>query len=86
MTEIGRRHTRGDRAPQIGTEREHDVHAAGGHVGCPQLAKRRHSLGCSGSRLQVDLEEPVRMRALSEDPELGQDEPPGLAPMTLVLG
>jgi hypothetical protein len=65
-------HARSDGAPQLGAEREDEVHAARGHVGRAELAKCGQRLIRRDSRLQVELEEPVGVRPLGEDPELRQ--------------
>ena len=77
-------HARSDGAPQVVAERKDEVHAARGHVRGAEFAECGQRLIGRDTWLQVELEEPVGVRALGEDPELRQRELTGLAPITLL--
>ncbi len=59
-----------DRAPQLGAEREDEVHAAGRDRRCAEAAEGRGGRRQVDIGAQVELDELVGDGALREDPEL----------------
>jgi hypothetical protein len=73
-TEVSGRRRRRHGSPQLSSEANHEVYPTGRDIGCPQTPERCHRLSGIDARPQIELQEVMGMRALSEDPELWQDE------------
>lgn len=69
--DTGRHIRRSERPPEVRTEGEDEVHAAGGYARPPESAKDRCRLAQVDAWPQIPLHEGMRVRALSEDAELG---------------